>query len=150
MCHEPYSGVAPGGLRRGSSRQAKGLSFHEYESSDHELLARPEASAAANAKYASRLSEPRPVRDYDVAWSALAAHVGDLAVLALALGELDAVSFPIVRRRVSTRAPQSARRPACRRDARVSPWRPALGSRRSRRKARRRRPRGSLRSCRRS
>jgi hypothetical protein len=38
-------------------------------------------------EHARRLSEPRPEREHDVAWSALAAHVGDLAVLALALGD---------------------------------------------------------------
>jgi hypothetical protein len=37
-------------------------------------------------EHARRLSEPRPERSYDASWSALAAHVGDLAVLALALG----------------------------------------------------------------
>jgi hypothetical protein len=38
-------------------------------------------------EHARRLSEARPDGTYDVAWTALAAHVGDLAVLALALGD---------------------------------------------------------------
>lgn len=38
-------------------------------------------------EHARRLSEPRAERNYDEAWSALATHVGDLAVLALALGD---------------------------------------------------------------
>ncbi len=37
-------------------------------------------------EHARRLTETRPQRSHDAAWSSLAAHVGDLGVLALALG----------------------------------------------------------------
>lgn len=47
---------------------------------------RPTEQHLRNAlDHAHRLSEPRPASGYTTAWSACAAHVGDLTVLALAM-----------------------------------------------------------------